>query len=60
VTGKSQWHTARKLPAGIRRFSPVAPTHYRVLVKPKDAARYWEIKPSVEGKKVVAFKPVAA
>ncbi|HEY2625259.1 MAG TPA: tyrosine-type recombinase/integrase [Candidatus Udaeobacter sp.] len=30
--------------------------HYRELVKPKDAARYWQIKPSASaGRKVVAF-----
>jgi hypothetical protein len=34
--------------------------HYRALVKPKDAAQYWGIKPSVQTKKVVAFKQVAA
>ncbi len=30
--------------------------HYRELVKPKEAARYWQIKPSASaGRKVVAF-----
>ena len=30
--------------------------HYRELVKPKDAAEYWQIKPSKgEGKKIVQF-----
>ncbi len=29
--------------------------HYRELVKPKDAARFWQIKPAKESKKVVAF-----
>jgi integrase len=30
--------------------------HYRELVRPKDAARYWQIKPSASaGQKVVAF-----
>src|SRR5260370_2352783 len=30
--------------------------HYRELVKPKDAQRYWEVKPSADAaKKVVAF-----
>jgi integrase len=31
--------------------------HYRELVKPKEAARYWQIKPSVSAsRKVVAFR----
>lgn len=30
--------------------------HYRELVKPKDAARYWRIMPSVDAEKVVSFK----
>ena len=30
--------------------------HYRELVKPKDAARYWQIMPSAEtGAKIVAM-----
>ncbi len=29
--------------------------HYREVVKPKEAARYWEIMPSTETAKVVAF-----
>jgi len=29
--------------------------HYRELVKPKDADRYWQIKPSEDTKKMVAF-----
>jgi Site-specific recombinase XerD len=29
--------------------------HYRQLVKPKDAERYWKIAPAVSGKKVVQF-----
>ena len=30
--------------------------HYRELVKPKDAARYWQIMPSAEaGEKIVAI-----
>jgi integrase len=34
--------------------------HYRALVRPKDAARYWEIKPEAKGRKVVAFKQAVA
>lgn len=30
--------------------------HYRELVRPKAAARYWKIEPSGAGDKVVAFK----
>jgi integrase len=29
--------------------------HYRQLVKPKQAERYWKIAPAVSGKKVIAF-----
>jgi hypothetical protein len=29
--------------------------HYRHLVKPKDAERYWKIAPASAGKKVIAF-----
>jgi integrase len=31
--------------------------HYRQLVKPKQAERYWKIVPAVAGKKVVQFAP---
>jgi integrase len=31
--------------------------HYRQLVKPKQAERYWRIVPAVAGKKVVQFAP---
>ncbi|HEY1771456.1 MAG TPA: hypothetical protein VGG02_14490 [Chthoniobacterales bacterium] len=30
-------------------------SHYRALVKPKDAARYWQIFPAAAGEKVVSF-----
>jgi len=29
--------------------------HYRQLVRPKDAERYWKIVPAIAGKKVVQF-----
>ena len=29
--------------------------HYRQLVKPKQAERYWKIAPAVAGKKVIQF-----
>jgi hypothetical protein len=29
--------------------------HYRQLVKPKDAERYWKLAPASLGKRVVAF-----
>jgi hypothetical protein len=29
--------------------------HYRQLVKPKQAERYWKIGPAIAGKKVVQF-----
>jgi integrase len=31
--------------------------HYRQLVKPKQAERYWKIAPAPAGKKVVQFAP---
>jgi integrase len=31
--------------------------HYRQLVKPKQAERYWKIAPASAGKKVVQFAP---
>jgi hypothetical protein len=31
--------------------------HYRQLVKPKEAERYWKIAPAPAGKKVVQFAP---
>jgi hypothetical protein len=35
------------------RDSRVTFAHYRELVKPKDAERYWDIKPATTGKKIV-------
>jgi hypothetical protein len=29
--------------------------HYRQLVKPKDAERYWKITPAPTGRKLIAF-----
>jgi hypothetical protein len=34
--------------------------HYRELVKPKDAERYWNIKPAPKNGNVVAFEEAAA
>jgi len=34
--------------------------HYRELVKPKDAERYWQIKPAAKAGNVVAFQKAAA
>ena len=34
--------------------------HYRELVKPKDAERYWDIKPAPKSGNVVAFEEAAA
>ena len=33
--------------------------HYRELVKPKEAQRYWKLAPALSGKKVVNFKAAA-
>jgi integrase len=37
--------------------SDLAFQHYRQVVKPKQAERYWKIVPAVAGKKVVQFAP---
>lgn len=34
--------------------------HYRALVKPKDAQRYWEITPAGKSRKIVAFAKAVA
>jgi integrase len=34
--------------------------HYRELVKPKEAERFWKIRPVKRTRKIVQFKPVAA
>jgi integrase/recombinase XerD len=34
--------------------------HYRALVKPKEAERYWKIKPGPKGANIVAFEQAAA
>jgi len=33
--------------------------HYRQLVKPKDAARYWKIEPARKSAKVIPFTKAA-
>ena len=33
--------------------------HYRQLVRPKDAERYWSLAPAATGKKVIQFRSVA-
>jgi hypothetical protein len=33
--------------------------HYRQLVKPRDAARYWKIAPPRKGAKIIAFTKAA-
>jgi hypothetical protein len=34
--------------------------HYRALVKPRDAQRYWEITPAGKAGKIVAFAKAVA
>jgi hypothetical protein len=40
--------------------SRVTFAHYRELVKPKDAERYWNIGPAAAAKKVVHMTPTAS
>ena len=35
-------------------------SHYRALVRPKEAERFWKIKPGPKGANIVAFEQAAA
>jgi integrase len=56
----AQCHDAAKVALEMGNSPAIVFGHYRELVKPKDAERYWNLMPSGEGRKVVAFERVAA
>lgn len=51
----AQCHDAARVSLEMGNSPQMVFAHYRELVKPKDAARYWEIKPNTDTAKVVAF-----
>jgi integrase len=53
----AQFNDAAKLALEMGNSPATIFRHYRQLVKPKHAERYWKIMPAVAGKKVVQFAP---
>jgi integrase len=51
----AQFNDAAKLALEMGNSPATIFRHYRQLVKPKDAERYWKIMPAVAGKKVIQF-----
>jgi integrase len=51
----AQFNDAAKLALEMGNLPATISRHYRQLVKPKQAERYWKIAPAVGGKKVVQF-----
>lgn len=51
----AQCHDAARVSLEMGNSPPMVFAHYRELVKPKDAERYWKIMPDDAGEKVVAF-----
>jgi integrase len=51
----AQFNDAAKLALEMGNSPATIFRHYRQLVKPKQAERYWKIAPTVAGKKVVQF-----
>jgi integrase len=51
----AQFNDAAKLALEMGNSPATIFRHYRQLVKPKQAERYWNIAPAVSGKKVVQF-----
>ena len=51
----AQFGDAARLALEMGNSPAIIFRHYRQLVKPKDAERYWKIVPAVAGKKVVQF-----
>jgi integrase len=51
----AQFNDAAKLALEMGNSPGTIFRHYRQLVKPKDAERYWKIVPAVSGRKVVQF-----
>jgi hypothetical protein len=54
----AQFGDAAKLALEMGNSPATIFKHYRQLVKPKEAQRYWKIAPTFEGKKVIAFASV--
>jgi integrase len=53
----AQFNDAAKLALEMGNSPTTIFRHYRQLVKPKEAERYWKITPAIAGKKVVPFAP---
>src|SRR5262249_32484795 len=51
----AQFNDAAKLALEMGNSPATIFRHYRQLVKPKEAERYWKIAPAVAGKKVIQF-----
>ena len=51
----AQFNDAAKLALEMGNSPATIFRHYRQLVKPKEAGRYWKIVPAVAGKKVIQF-----
>jgi site-specific recombinase XerD len=51
----AQFNDAAALSLQMGNSPTVIFKHYRELVKPKEAARYWQIKPAATGDKIVAM-----
>jgi hypothetical protein len=51
----AQFNDAAKLALEMGNSPATIFRHYRQLVKPKDAERYWKIMPAVAGMKVIQF-----
>jgi len=54
----AQFNDAAKLALEMGNSPATIFRHYRQLVKPKEAERYWKIFPAVAGKKVIQFAAV--
>jgi integrase len=53
-------HNAPQVAAELGHTSPqILYAHYRELVRPEEAERYWKISPAAESEKVVAFSGVS-
>ncbi|HMF46809.1 MAG TPA: hypothetical protein VKE29_09060, partial [Candidatus Udaeobacter sp.] len=53
----AQFNDAAKLALEMGNSPSVIFRHYRQLVKPKQAERYWKLEPVADGKQIVAFAP---
>ena len=50
-----EYHDAARVSLEMGNSPQMVFAHYRQLVKPKDAKRYWAIKPAPADKRIVAF-----